>query len=262
MKQKTNPDSFKPASGKEPKRPSSDRTYVAYYRVSTDKQGIRGLGIKAQKTAVKTYLKDKYPPDFEFTEVESGKKSKRPELEKALALCKKEKGILIVAKLDRLSRDLHFITSIDKAKIDFLCCDMPQADKFTINIMGTMAQWEREQISKRTRSALAELKRKGKKLGWHNPKIKKALKAYWKENKKSAPVGRPPKKKMIRPKDFISQADSFAEKLKPVLSLLIEQGLTLEQTAKKLQSMGIKTRQGHNIWGITQIVRLRKRLGL
>ena len=100
--------------------------YIAYYRVSTDKQGASGLGLEAQKTAVRNYLKDKYPPDYQFTEVESGKSSDRPELQKALELCKKEKAVLIVAKLDRLSRDLHFITSLSKAKIKFICCDMPE----------------------------------------------------------------------------------------------------------------------------------------
>ena len=261
MKSKEKAGSINPAPDKKLKGFSGRKPYIAYYRVSTDKQGIRGLGIEAQRTAVKNYLKDKYPPSFSFTERESGKKAHRPELDKALDLCKKKRGILIVAKLDRLSRDLHFITSLEQAKIDFICCDMPQADKFTVNILGTMAQWEREQISKRTKAALAELKKKGKKLGWHNSKVRKGLKAYWKANKKPALIGRPPKKKIIKPKG-LSRADSFADKLKPVLTLLTEQGLTLEQTANKLQAMGIKTRQGHNTWRITQVVRLKKRIGL
>ena len=238
----------------------SNRPYIAYYRVSTDKQGIKGLGIKAQETAVKNYLKDKYPPAFSFTEVESGKKSKRPALMKALALAKKEKAILVVAKLDRLSRDLHFITSLEKAKINFICCDYPDMDKLQLHIMGSIAQWEREQISKRTKAALSELKKQGKKLGWHNPKIRAAQKAYWKSHKKAKKQPKPKKKKVIKP--FISQADSFAQSLKHTLTLLKEQGLTLEQTAKKLESMKIKTRQGHDSWRITQVVRLKKRLGL
>lgn len=233
------------------------RPFIAYYRLSTNKQGI---GIEAQKTAVKAYLKDKYPPDYSFKEIESGKKSNRPELEKALALCKKEKGILIVAQLDRLSRDLHFITSLEKAKIDFICCDYPSMDKLQLHIMGSLAQWEREQISKRTKSALAELKKKGKKLGTHNPKIKSALKAYWKKHKKPVKLGRPLKKK-IQIQDKRSKADLFADKMRPVLSLLKEQGLTLEQTAQKLEKMKIKTRQGHSNWRITQVVRLQKRMG-
>ena len=248
----------------EKKRPVSCRPYIAYYRVSTDKQGIRGLGITAQKTAVKNYLKDKYPPDWEFTESESGKKNKRPELQKALALAKKEKGILIVAKLDRLSRDLHFITSLEKAKIDFLCCDYPSMDKLQLHIMGSVVQWEREQISKRTKEALAELKKKGKKLGWNNPKVRAGQIAYWKNYKKKK-IKQEKKKQIKRTetnKQNISRADQFANGIKPVLSLLKEQGLTLEKTANKLQDMGIKTRHGKINWHITQVVRIQKRLGL
>ena len=240
-----------------------NRPYIAYYRVSTDKQGIRGLGIEAQRTAVKNYLKDKYPPAYSFSETESGKKSKRPELDKALKLCKKEKGILIVARLDRLSRDLHFITSLEKANIDFICCDYPSMDKLQLHIMGSIAQWEREQISQRTKVALAELKKKGKKLGYHNPKVRAGQIAYWKAQKKPALIGRPPKKKKpVKPEGFISKADKYAGDIRPVLSLLIDQGLTLEKIAHKLETMKVKTRQGHSNWGLTQVVRLRKRLKL
>ena len=236
------------------------KPFIAYYRVSTSKQGIRGLGITAQRSAVKNYLKDKYPPEYSFKEVESGKKDHRPELFKALDLCIETKGTLIVAKLDRLSRDLHFITSLEKAKIDFVCCDMPQADKFTINMFGVMAQWERDQISKRTKAALKELKRKGKKLGWHNPKIKKALRAYWKANKKPPKPPKIKQKKVVKPR--ISRADQFAQNLKPTVLLMLDQGLTIEQMAKKLTSMKVITRRGRKKWGCTQVVRLRKRLGL
>ena len=158
----------------------SKKKFVAYYRVSTDKQGKSGLGLEAQEKAVKKYLKTYWPPHESFTEVESGKNNKRPELHKALKLCKKLKATLIVAKLDRLSRDLHFITSLDKAKIKFVCCDMPEANNLTINLMGVLAQWEREQISKRTKDALQALKARGKKLGANNPKTRKGLEKIWK----------------------------------------------------------------------------------
>ena len=236
--------------------------YVAYYRVSTDKQGASGLGLEAQKDAVKKYLKDKYPPEFQFTEIESGKNSDRPELKKALELCKKEKAVLIVAKLDRLSRDLHFITSLSKAKIKFICCDMPEATPLTINIMGTLAQWEREQISNRTKQALAQLKKQGMKFGYNHPKTRAGLERRWKllkKNKAKAP------KKIKQKKELIirtKKADAFAESLRTTFQLLKEQGLSLSQMSQKLASLGVKTRQGKQAWNKTQVVRIRKRLNI
>ena len=241
------------------------RPYIAYYRVSTGKQGIRGLGISAQKTAVKNYLKQKkrkFPPAYSFTEQESGKKSHRPKLIEALDLTYDLDGILIVAKLDRLSRDLHFITAIQKAKIDFVCCDMPQADRLTINLIGTLAQWEREQISKRTKGALAELKKKGRRLGWNNPKVRKGIKTYWKAYKKAHPKKEKIKKIKKEKEAFVSQADKFAESLRGTFMLLLERDFTLKQMAQKLTKMPVKTRQGNKNWSITQVVRVLKRLGL
>ncbi len=130
--------------------------YVAYYRVSTNKQSEE---MPAQKTAVKTYLKDKWPPVENFTEIMSGKSAKnRPELQKALEYCKKHDATLIVAKLDRLSRDLEFIGWIQNSNIRFICADMPQATRETIGFMGVMARWEREQISQRTRGSFGREK--------------------------------------------------------------------------------------------------------
>ena len=232
------------------------------YRVSTDKQGVSGLGLNSQKDAVKKYLKDKYPPEFQFTEVESGKNSDRPELQKALELCKKEGAILIVAKLDRLSRDLHFITSLSKAKIKFICCDMPEATPLTINIMGTLAQWEREQISIRTKQALAQLKKQGVKFGYHDPRTRKGLEKRWNRLRK---IKAKAPKKIKKNKEVIikvKRVDAFAENLRPTFKLLKEQGLTLEQMSQKLVSLGVKTRQGKQTWNITQVVRIRKRLNI
>ena len=236
--------------------------YIAYYRVSADKQRITGLGLASQKKAVKNHLKDKYLPEFHFKEVESGKSSDRPELQKALKLCKKEKATLIVAKLDRLSRDLHFITSLSKAKIKFICCDIPEATPLTINLMRALAQWEREQISNRTKQALSQLKKKGKKLGYNNPKVKKGLKKYWKSLKKNKVKATKRIKKTKEARINIKKADTFAESLRPTFRLLKEQGLTLEKMTKKLVSLGIKTRQGKKDWNITQVVRVRKRLNI
>lgn len=250
--------------GKDNQNKPSKRPYIAYYRVSTDKQGIKGLGIEAQQTSVKKYIesqKGKYPPDHEFREVESGKSSKRPELAKALELCKKKKGILIVAKLDRLSRDLHFITSLRDKKIDFVCCDMPEANKFTINIIASLAEWEREKISERTREALAEIKRKGeKKLGYHRPEVKAGLMKYWKKHKKPKTEKKAKKQKEVKP--FIKRADAFAEGLRPTLIQFKKRKLTLKEMANELMTMNIPTRENKTTWRITQIARLQKRLGI
>ena len=137
--------------------------YVAYYRVSTSGQGRSGLGVEAQRQAVHTFIGA--PPDHEFTEVESGKRADRPELRKALDLAELTNSTLIVAKLDRLSRDVEFLSRLQKAPIKIIFADMPFADGFMIGIMAQVAQWEREQISKRTKAALKVAKERGKRVG-------------------------------------------------------------------------------------------------
>ena len=158
------------------------KQHVAYYRVSTSRQTI---GLQAQKTMVKAYLKDQWPPIKSFTEKESGKCDKnRPQLQLALEYCQQHKATLVVATLSRLSRDLHFITSLSKSEIDFVCCDMPDATPLTINLMGAIAQYERETVSKRTKRALAELKNRGVELGANNPKVRAGLEKYRERQKK------------------------------------------------------------------------------
>ena len=134
-------------------------------------------------------------------------------------------------------------------------------DRLQLHIMGSIAQWERERISYRTKAALAELKKKGKKLGWHNPKVKAGIKSYWK-NRKKAKISRPFKKTVEKQDPFVSCADRFAESLRPVISLMLNQGFTLDRTARELERMKIKTRRGFSRWNVCQVVRLRDRLGL
>ena len=129
---------------------------MAYFRVSTDHQGIDGNGIAAQRKAVADYLNGgKWRLVGEFTEVESGKRSDRPALAKALAACKRHKAKLVIAKLDRLARNVHFISGLMDAGVEFVACDMPHANKLTIHILAAVAEHEREAISARTKAALA-----------------------------------------------------------------------------------------------------------
>ncbi|NDW09612.1 recombinase family protein [Dysgonomonas sp. 520] len=141
--------------------------YVIYYRVSTKKQGASGLGLEAQKTIVENYTKNSIVI-AEFTEIETGKSANRPQLNKALECCKINNATLLVAKLDRLARNLNFITSLQASNIDFVCCDMPTANRLTIHIIAAIAENEAQLISQRTKQALTEKKKQGIKLG--NPK--------------------------------------------------------------------------------------------
>ena len=143
------------------------KKYVAYYRVSTKHQSKSGLGLEAQKSAVEKYTKDNRIIS-EFTDVESGTRKgnkKREELAKAIQVAKSNDATLVIAKLDRLSRNVSFITALMESGVEFVVCDMPTANKFTIHIFSALAEQEADMISLRVREALTELKRKGVKLG-------------------------------------------------------------------------------------------------
>ena len=148
------------------------RSYVSYLRVSTAKQGASGLGLEAQQAAVAAFLANKgaaakllSPP---YIEIESGKRGDRPELAKAMEHARLTGATLLIAKLDRLSRDAHFLIGLQKAGTQFVACDMPEANALTVGIMALVAQQEREAISRRTREALAAAKARGVKLGCPN----------------------------------------------------------------------------------------------
>ena len=144
----------------------SQGSIVTYLRVSTARQGKSGLGLEAQQKAVADYLSTgQWNLLEEFVEVESGKNSKRPKLLEAIELCKASGAKLLVAKLDRLARDAHFLLSLKKAGIDFVCADMPEANRLTIGIMAMVAEEERKAISKRTKEALAAAKARCVQLG-------------------------------------------------------------------------------------------------
>ena len=203
-----------------------EEKYVAYYRVSTQRQGQSGLGLEAQKHTVNFFCEGGEIL-AEFTEVESGKQNKRPELEKALRYAKENKATLVVAKLDRLSRNVSFIFALRDSGVDFRACDIRELNTLTIGILATMAQHERELISQRTKEALAAKKARGEKLG--NPQNLIKAKAW----KKSLEVRRA----KAGAKYHSSEARIKALELKM-------QNLTLRAIAQKLNEAGYKTPKG------------------
>ncbi len=147
--------------------PTETERFVAYYRVSTDKQGRSGLGLEAQERAVHDYVNNVdgkliAPP---FIEVDSGKRRGSPELAKALAHAKRHKATLVVAKLDRLARSVAFVSALLESGVDFRAIDMPEANRFMIHILSAVAEYEAQLISERTKAGLASRKARGLPLG-------------------------------------------------------------------------------------------------
>ncbi len=139
---------------------------VSYLRVSTQKQGRSGLGLEAQRRAVAEFLSGgRGALVAEFVEVESGKRDDRPKLAEAMALCRLHNATLVIAKLDRLSRDAAFLLGLQKAGVRFVAADMPEANELVVGIMAVVAQAERKMISQRTKAALAAARAGGVKLG-------------------------------------------------------------------------------------------------
>lgn len=152
--------------------PSHARKAVAYYRVSTDKQGKSKLGLEAQEYAVQQFVaREQYTLINNYTEVESGKKDNRPQLMAALAQCKKQRATLIIAKLDRLGRRVSFIANLMDSKVDFRAVDNPHASKPMVQMLAVFAEHERDLISQRTKEGLAAAKRKNVVLGRHGREV-------------------------------------------------------------------------------------------
>jgi DNA invertase Pin-like site-specific DNA recombinase len=217
--------------------------FVAYYRVSTQKQGRSGLGLEAQRHAVAEFLDGgDWKIVGEFTEVESGKKSDRPELARALAMCRLHGATLVIAKLDRLSRNAYFLFGLEKAGVDFVAADMPNANRLTVHIMAVVAEDEAERISKRTKDALAAAKKRGKKLGGFRGFMPTA-----RMRKLSAEARQ-------------ERTEARASDLAPIIKDLQAAGKTsLRAIAAGLNEQGIPTARGGE-WSSPQIMRLLERL--
>ena len=144
--------------------------FVAYYRVSTDKQGRSGLGLEAQRAAVEAHVSgSRGTVAAEFVEVESGRKRDRPQLAAALAVTRAHRAVLVIAKLDRLARNVHFVSGLMESGVEFVAADMPTVNRLTVHILAAVAEEEARMISARTKAALAAAKARGVRLG--NPNL-------------------------------------------------------------------------------------------
>ncbi len=195
--------------------------------MSTCKQGIDGLGIEAQEMSIKAYNGNVIAT---FVEVESGKRKDRPELQKALEHCKLTQSTLIVAKLDRLSRNVHFISSLMESGVEFIACDFPEANRLTLHILAAVAEHEARTCSIRTIAALKVAKARGVKLGNPNLTIEGRVKGNLKGIKTN-----------------IDSADAFARRVRPTIEAYKNMGMGLRKVASELNNVGIKTARG-KLW--------------
>jgi DNA invertase Pin-like site-specific DNA recombinase len=215
--------------------------FIAYYRVSTKRQGKSGLGLSAQQEAVREYLNGgKWKLVEEVVEVESGKRKDRPDLLRALQLCKVHNATLLIAKLDRLARNVAFVSALMESGVEFIALDCPQANRFTVHILAAVAEHEANLISQRTKAALAAAKRRGVKLGWVNPNISK----YASKGAKTANANRS------------VEAAERRERLLPIIADIKANGaVSLRDVAAELNKREIPApRKGD--WSATQVMRL------
>jgi DNA invertase Pin-like site-specific DNA recombinase len=207
---------------------------IAYYRVSTQRQGASGLGLEAQRKSVHDYAaRSNLTILSEYTEVESGKKSSRAELAKAMEDAKRHKALLVIAKIDRLARNVAFVSHLMESKVDFVAVDMPDANRLTIHIMAAIAEHEARMISERTKAALQAAKARGVKLG--NPNLRTCN------------------------TERIQQADQFATKLASAIQLFDKAGMSKVDMVRELNKIGVRTARGGE-WTITQLQRVINRL--
>lgn len=221
---------------------------VAYLRVSSQKQGMSGLGIESQRAAVESYaLGGGHRIVAEYVEVESGKRADRPRLLEALAACRLHRATLCIAKLDRLSRSVSFISRIQDGDVDFVACDAPYANRFMINLFAAIAEHEREMISQRTKAALAAAKARGVRLG--NPNGAAALLPGCREAAAKAGVV------------LTLKADQRAAQVAPLLRQLEAEGCTSARAmAHALNMRGVPAPSGRPMWYPEQVRRMIRRV--
>jgi DNA invertase Pin-like site-specific DNA recombinase len=216
----------------------SSGKFIAYYRVSTAKQGQSGLGLEAQQDAVARYVASGELMAT-YQEVETGKGadalSKRLQLCSALDACRKHGATLVIAKLDRLARNVHFVSGLMESKVSFVACDMPAANELTLHIMAAFAEHEAKRISQRTKEALAAVKARGGRLGVAGMKN-------------------------LRPNIAVRQeaAEAFAGRLRPIFEGMGERGLSQRAMVLELNSIGVPAPKGGR-WQLSQVQRVLQR---
>ena len=219
------------------------KKFVAYYRVSTQKQGNSQLGLEAQKETVKKFTEGKERVIKEFVEVETGKKNRRPELQEAIDFATANEAKLIIAKLDRLSRNAGFIFTLRDSGVDFVACDLPDANTLTIGIFAAMAQHEREVISRRTKEALAAKKAQGFKLGKPENLTDKARERSVKSRRETA------------------MKQEYNIRAYQIIKDLRKKEMSLRAIAKKLNEYRLRTAKSKNFTACTvsKIIKLYER---
>ena len=208
--------------------------YIAYYRVSTQRQGASGLGLEAQRKATAQFvISSNGNLSNEYTEVESGKIKNRPELNAAIEACRKSGATLLIAKLDRLARNVAFIANLLESGVKFTAVDMPNADRFMLHVYAAMGEEEGRRISERTKSALAAAKSRGVELGCNGKILAKRHKM---------------------------QAESFALSVETAMrSLIVGEGASFRVAADRLNKMNVKTARGGQ-WHSTSVFRVWQRI--
>ena len=224
--------------------PGSIPSFVAYYRVSTDKQGRSGLGLEAQREAVARHVQSVNGLIVaEMQEVESGKRADRPQLLAAISACRVRRATLVIAKLDRLTRNVAFLANLMESGIEFVACDNPHATRFTIHILAAVAEHEREMISARTTAALAAAKARGVRLG--NPNLR----------------GGNPAASRLASAAKSALANEYAADGQPFIDAARRAGAdTLGQIAKALIARGVRTPSGGQRWTHVQVRRTLRRV--
>jgi DNA invertase Pin-like site-specific DNA recombinase len=222
---------------------------VGYYRVSTAKQAVSGLGLEAQHKALRDYSRMSGGRVLRsYTEQESGKNADRPELRKAIAHARRSNATLVIGKLDRLSRNAAFLMALQDAGVDFAACDNPHANKLTIRILAVVAQDETERISQRTKEALSAYKARGGLLGASLPECRNLTPAARRKGQKAAS------------ETHKRQADEAYTDLIPTMLEWREEGWTQQEIADELNDQGHTTRRGKP-WSQVQVARVLRRAG-
>ena len=219
--------------------------YVAYYRVSTQRQGASGLGLEAQRAAVAAFVAQRGGQVVaERVEVESGRRADRPQLAEALAEAERLRAVLVIGKLDRLARNVAFISALLESGVEITAADMPEASKFMLHIMAAVAEHEAAAISARTRAALAAAKARGVKLGWSIPERA--------EEAQRASAAAAERRQ--------AEADRFAGQVGPLAAALAAEGRSLRAVAAELNARGVATPRG-KAWQAASVRNLLARVG-